>query len=342
MNVITCAGIVVFGTFDDNITKIILVKTPRGHWGFPKGKKHKKEDNLSAAVRELYEETGITHEDIELAVDPNGDYITLIDGYIIHYIAKGDFKQFVPKFDQDELTEVKWHSLDEALGMTDFELKNSRKHLLKDADMAFKGCSMFIKYNKKTISVDDIRLSKRLSWILRHKAIEFGLKVGNDGYLLVDDVLKLRQMADCNLEQIKRVVELNDKQRFTLVERDSQFYIRANQGHSKQVGSVIDDTSLLKKLTVPYDICFHGTYNKCIPLIKKVGLKPMNRKHIHLTNSSYAKSGIRDNCNALVFIDMKKAMDDGIEFYESDNGVILTEGKDGCIDPKYISNVITK
>jgi 2'-phosphotransferase len=63
----------------------------------------------------------------------------------------------------------------------------------------------------------------------------------------------------------------------------------------------------------------------------------MSRKHIHFAKSLDAVSGKRSDCNLLVYVDMAKAMDDGIVFYESSNGVILTEGIDGILDPKYLS-----
>lgn len=346
-----CAGVIVFLQTCSRL-ETILVKTPQGHWGFPKGKKNRGEQDIVTGLRELYEETGITRNDIEFAIDECGNYIKFVENKIIYFVARySSEKEHVATFDKNELAAVEWLQVEHPLKMIDFEFKPSRKIILRDATTAFKGCTSFVKYKDSTDDIkyenekskdkisDEARLSKLLTWILRHKAIDFGLKVDPDGYVLLDDLLKLDKMKGVTLEQVKKVVENNDKQRFALTEKNSQLYIRANQGHNKRVGSLINDKQLLKKITKPYDICFHGTYKKNIPLIQKTGLKTMNRKHIHLTNSVTAKSGIRYNANALVFINMERAIDDGIEFFESDNGVILTEGKDGCIDPKYISEI---
>ena len=62
----------------------------------------------------------------------------------------------------------------------------------------------------------------------------------------------------------------------------------------------------------------------------------MSRKHIHIAKSLSAKSGKRSNCDLIVYIDMKGAMADGIKFYESQNGVILTEGNNGVLHPRYL------
>ena len=41
-------------------------------------------------------------------------------------------------------------------------------------------------------------------------------------------------------------------------------------------------------------------------------------------------------------IDMFKAIKDGINFYISSNNVILTEGIDGTLPPKYFKKVVSK
>lgn len=63
----------------------------------------------------------------------------------------------------------------------------------------------------------------------------------------------------------------------------------------------------------------------------------MSRQHIHFANYSSTNnllnnstptplSGIRYNCEVLLKLDLKKCLEDGHKFYESSNGVILTEG----------------
>jgi len=52
-----CAGFIVLAQ-----GHVLLVSTHRGNWGFPKGKKKKKESLIKCAYRELYEETGLDEE----------------------------------------------------------------------------------------------------------------------------------------------------------------------------------------------------------------------------------------------------------------------------------------
>lgn len=335
-----CAGVIVFISKNSSL-KVILAKTSHGHWSFPKGKKEKFESDILAALRELSEETGLTENDIEIAIDNHNNYTNFVDNGTIYFMARTQ-SEHVPKFNQEELEEVKWLEIKKINRMTNFEFKPSRTEILKNAIFAFNTTKTFIKVNdviKKNKELIETRISKLLTWILRHKAIDLGLKIKNDGYILLDDILELRQMKGITVDQIKNVVINNDKQRFILMEDKEVLYIRACQGHSQALGKLIHDEKLLKKITKPYDICFHGTYKKFAQSIKKKGLKAMGRKHIHLINSFTAKSGVRPNVNAFIHIDMESAMNDGIEFFESENGVILTKGKDGILDPKYINKV---
>jgi 2'-phosphotransferase len=50
-------------------------------------------------------------------------------------------------------------------------------------------------------------------------------------------------------------------------------------------------------------------------------------------------SGMRATSKVAIFIDVGRAMEDGIEFFESDNGVILSSGIDGVIAPQYFKSV---
>jgi 2'-phosphotransferase len=69
----------------------------------------------------------------------------------------------------------------------------------------------------------------------------------------------------------------------------------------------------------------------------------MSRNHIHfapgLNKEKGVISGMRGNCNAYIEIDISAAMKDGIIFYISTNNVILTEGVDGAVAPKYFKKI---
>lgn len=71
----------------------------------------------------------------------------------------------------------------------------------------------------------------------------------------------------------------------------------------------------------------------------------MKRNHIHLAKGTLNEpgviSGVRRDVNLYIYIDLKKALGDGIKFFESDNGVILTPGNDrGYLEPKYFLKAV--
>ncbi len=179
-------------------------------------------------------------------------------------------------------------------------------------------------------------VSKKLSWYLRHNLDKIPGHIDSAGFVSISSLLSLGDFRSENitLNEILQVVKSSDKQRFSLDSTGK--LIRANQGHSIKSGELIDQNKLLTKLTVPQDYCVHGTTRKAINEIKKSGLNKMSRTHIHFASKPDAISGFRSNSNVLIHIDMEAAMADGIEFYISDNQVILSPGP---IDPKYFKRI---
>jgi 2'-phosphotransferase len=179
--------------------------------------------------------------------------------------------------------------------------------------------------------VKDSDISKVLSYKLRH---DITVKRDDEGYVNVKEL-----GINVSLETIQRIVANNNKSRFNLIECENEWFIRANQGHSKDVGAQLDDMKVMTQLIEPIEGVFHGTYRRFLDQINEKGLNRMSRKHIHFAKSVDAKSGKRNDCDAIIYIDMAKAMKDGIVFYESDNGVILSEGIDGIIPNNYFIKI---
>ncbi|WBW74232.1 tRNA 2'-phosphotransferase Tpt1/ CIA machinery [Schizosaccharomyces osmophilus] len=187
-----------------------------------------------------------------------------------------------------------------------------------------------------------IRFSKALSKVLRHTAQSNGLRLRPDGFVSVDDLLELPQFKSLSLEMLKKIVDENEKKRFSLAETDRKLFIRANQGHTIRTIEVpmtrVSDASLLPKVV-------HGTRKELWPKINKEGLSRMKRNHIHCATGLFGEpgviSGIRKSCSLYIYIDVLKAMQHGIEFYQSENGVILTEGRDGVLSPSFFKKVET-
>lgn len=155
---------------------------------------------------------------------------------------------------------------------------------------------------------------------------------------MVDELLK-NSLRHYTIDDIKRVVNNNEKQRFTLSISNGILEIKANQGHTI---SEIVELSLKRIDRVEFDIV-HGTYLKCWPQIKTEGLSRMGRNHIHFAKGLNFINGLRKNAELFIYIDFDKAKEGGLVFFESENGVILCAGDSrGFIDTKYFLKVITK
>jgi 2'-phosphotransferase len=188
-----------------------------------------------------------------------------------------------------------------------------------------------------------VKLSKKLSFALRHGAPKLGLTLRSDGYVRLDDLLRCNGYRGFSVEAVKEVVHSNDKQRFSLLEEDGGvLWIRANQGHSV---TGLNEEELLTPIKDPSEAgsCAHGTYLKCWPSIAREGLKKMGRTHIHCAQGLVGEgviSGMRASSEVIIYVNVAAAMADGIRFFLSDNGVVLTSGMDGVLPPCYFARVI--
>ena len=182
------------------------------------------------------------------------------------------------------------------------------------------------------MSNSNTHISKKISYILRHDLNN--IKHTNEGYVQVKMLMK---KVNCNLDKINEIVSTDKKNRYNLKTIGHMLYIRANQGHTS---GNLNDEIMLERIEKPIIRCYHGTYKNKIGIIQKNGLSRMSRKHIHIAESDEAISGKRSSCNVKIYINMEKALNDGIKFYRSSNGVILTPGdENGIIDPKYFDEV---
>lgn len=186
----------------------------------------------------------------------------------------------------------------------------------------------------------DILISKALSYLLRHGAIKEKLTFNDQGYIPISEILSHQRLKSykATRQDLKRIVANNDKQRFKI---DPEYdLICATQGHSiKEISGELQlmNRDELKKLHI-----YHGTYKKKLPLIKELGLSRMNRNHIHFTCDEYLTiSGIRKTANCLIYIDIDKCIDQGLQFFKSDNNVILCTGdENGIIEWELIEKVV--
>ncbi|KAJ3588515.1 hypothetical protein NHX12_012107 [Muraenolepis orangiensis] len=192
----------------------------------------------------------------------------------------------------------------------------------------------------------DVRLSKSMSYALRHGANQMGLHLQTDGFLYVEDLLAHPQFRSYTLDDIERVVATNEKKRYGLRPHPEtgRLQIRANQGHTLQVRDLELRPVLAGSEDCPKE-AVHGTYMSKWSSIRETGLSRMARIHIHLApglpGEQGVVSGMRGNCDLAIFINVPEALSDGIQFFWSENGALLTPGdQDGRLMPKYFSQAL--
>jgi putative RNA 2'-phosphotransferase len=163
-------------------------------------------------------------------------------------------------------------------------------------------------------------ISKYLSLVLRHQPDTIGITLDENGWTSVIILLEKLQLKFkyINLDILEEVVATNDKKRFAFNEDKS--LIRANQGHSVNI-----DLGYTQK--EPPAFLYHGTVPKFMLAIKEKGLLKMSRHHVHLSADTETafKVGTRRGVPTILSVNAKAMHEDGIAFYQSDNGVWLTE-----------------
>lgn len=165
-----------------------------------------------------------------------------------------------------------------------------------------------------------VQMSKFLSLVLRHAPEKIGLSLDRGGWADVDTLLNCANSGGVALDRITliEIVASSDKQRFVL--SDDGKRIRANQGHSVSV-----DLELLPQ--VPPSRLYHGTASRFLESIRREGLRPMERQHVHLsTDEATAQTvGKRHGHASILGIDAQAMHEGGHLFFCSKNGVWLTE-----------------
>lgn len=162
------------------------------------------------------------------------------------------------------------------------------------------------------------KISKYLSYILRHKPDSIGLSLDDHGWIYVNDLIANTTTFELNHALLDIIVEMNDKQRFAFNEDKTK--IRANQGHSIYV-----DLDL--RPHEPPSYLYHGTASRFLESIQKQGLIKGNRHHVHLTESAHVAQAVGQRYGKLVLlqIDTAAMAKDGCIFYKTANNVWLVD-----------------
>lgn len=176
------------------------------------------------------------------------------------------------------------------------------------------------------------RLSRTLAGVLRHFPERFDLKMDSHGFVSLRDFVnavqtKQRRFHWVRPHHIIAIIETDNKGRYEY--RDGM--IRATYAHSFAVDLDLPSGGTPDKLYYP-------TTGEEVDIVLEVGLKPSDRKMVHLSR------GIGDAVNAgrvrtpdpiILEVDSRAATEDGIVIQKAGKTVYLTTD----IPPKYLSKI---
>ncbi len=155
------------------------------------------------------------------------------------------------------------------------------------------------------------RISRFLSFLLRHQPREYPLSFDRRGFVSWDDLVYVTQerFPAVTEEEIRRVVEEPDKQRFELKEGK----VRATYGHSFPVDLGLEAAEPPAEL-------YLGAARDLAQSALQDGLKPRDRRYVHLSASleeAHAVGERRDPAPTIIVVAAATAHAEGVRFYHS-------------------------
>jgi len=177
--------------------------------------------------------------------------------------------------------------------------------------------------------MDYLKLSKEVSYALRHAPWEYELELNDEGWVDIRQLLfslheSMEWQGLCE-QDLHVMIEKSDKKRHEI----SDGRVRALYGHSIP-------QKILKEPKTPPEILYHGTARRYVQSIKEKGLLPQNRQYVHLsvdTETALQVGKRRDDEPILLKVQALRAWKEDIKFYLGNEKVWLAD----IIPTTYIS-----
>jgi len=176
------------------------------------------------------------------------------------------------------------------------------------------------------------RLSRTMAGVLRHFPERFDLKMDRQGFVdlraFVDALQrKQRRYHWLRPHHIVAIIETDNKGRYEF--RDGM--IRATYAHSFDVDLDADTMGTPDKLYYP-------TTQEEVDIVLEVGLKPSDRKKVHLSKAvgdAVNAGRVRTESPIILEVDSKQAAEDGIVIQKAGKTVYLTND----VPPHYLKRL---
>ena len=165
-------------------------------------------------------------------------------------------------------------------------------------------------------------LGRTMAGVLRHFPERYGLDMDTNGFVDLRDFITAIQIRNKKFRFLKPhhilgVIETDAKGRYEF--RDGR--IRATYAHSFDVD--LD----LPEANIP-DILYYPTTEEECPILMEIGLKPSDRKMVHLSHSyedAMEAGRVRTDDPVILEVDTEKATEKGIEIKKAGTTVYITK-----------------
>ncbi len=177
------------------------------------------------------------------------------------------------------------------------------------------------------VSTNQQKISKLISYWLRHKPQDGNIQLDKFGWAKIDDILIALKSNNFDFT-LSQLIELNksfDKIRWEIDLKNLK--IKATHGHSVTIEQELNPE-------IPNEILYHGTASKNLSGIIKKGLISGQRQYVHLSESKEMalEVGKRHGKPFLIEINTKELIENGWEFFKTQQNVWLTSN----IPAKYL------
>ncbi|WP_339273903.1 RNA 2'-phosphotransferase [Paenibacillus sp. FSL W8-0426] len=169
--------------------------------------------------------------------------------------------------------------------------------------------------------MDLMKLSKELSYALRHAPWEYELELDDEGWVEISQLLaalhESRKWTAVTEADLHRMIQASDKQRHEI----AGGRIRALYGHSTP-------QKISRTPAQPPQWLYHGTPTRAVDSIMAQGLQPRQRQYVHLSADVETASLVgsrRDPKPVILRIDAQAAAADGLSFYHGNENIWLAD-----------------
>jgi putative RNA 2'-phosphotransferase len=155
------------------------------------------------------------------------------------------------------------------------------------------------------------RISRFLTYLLRHRPPEYPLALDARGFAEWRDVIALVQKRynEVTEAEIRAVVNDSQKQRFEI----DGAKVRATYGHSFPV-------DMGREAPAPPAKLYFGAARDLAASMLRGGLKPRDRQYVHLSATAEEAESVarrHDPLPAVIIVDAEAAHAEGVRFYQS-------------------------